>query len=372
MKRLFIPFLALAGHVGAEAWTPDQMAGIALSDNPELRFYQQQVAALPKPSRGDAPAISQPLDFPSQAALRRAVLDLDRDLAKLYLSEFRQVLESEVRLAATEYQAAMETAATATDIAHRIGVLVKMLEERPAAGVESLIERRILEGAALPFIREAAEAKVRAEYLRTRLNGLLGRKADDALEVSGALSLPAENATGAAKQPLLLKIREFEVARGLAGGGAIAEVEAFTVGGWFTREGLGANEPVAGVMRPGTTYGMAPDQTRARLLDDAARKWKLEMAQRRAALSAAREVVDAIPPALVQNLQAAADLAERQYRVGALGVNLLVEIHREYLEALQSRNASIIQAWRNALDLAFLNLPAEESPKGKITVDPKN
>ncbi|MBN8708695.1 MAG: hypothetical protein BGO12_14185 [Verrucomicrobia bacterium 61-8] len=371
MKRLFI-LLALAGNVWAEALTPDQLAGQALSDNPELRFYTEQAAALPRPAKASAPEIPQPLDFPSQAALRRAVLDLDRDLARLYLAEFRYVLESEVRLGAVEYQAAVDTAATAADIAHRIGALVKMLEERPAAGVEALIERRILEGAALPFIREAAEARVRAEYLRTRLNGLLGRKADEALEISGGLVLPEQKAADAVERPLLLKIREAEIARGLSGGEAVAEIEAFAVGGWFTREGLGASEAMTGATRPGATYGAAPDQTRERLADDARRKWTREQAQRRAAVAAATEVVDAIPPALVENLQSAADLAERQYRVGALGVNLLVEIHREYLDALQSRNASILQAWRNALDLAFLNLPDDDAPRGKVTVDPKN
>ncbi|PTX97103.1 hypothetical protein DB345_07980 [Spartobacteria bacterium LR76] len=370
MKRLLI-LLALAGKVCGEPLTPDQMAGIARSDNPELRFYQEQVAALPKPSWVEAPEIMQPLDFPSQPVFRRAVLDLDRELAKLYLAEFRHVLESEVRLRAIEYQAAVETASAAADIAHRIGALVKMLEERPAAGVESLIERRILEGAALPFVREAAEARVRAEHLRTRLNGLLGRKGDTPLEVSGGLILPGQKADKTAGRPLLLKIREAEIARGLAGGGAVAEIEAFVVGGWFTREGLGANEAIGGVMRPGPTYGTTPEQTRARLGDDAGRKWAIEMAWRRTALSAAREVVEAIPPTLLQNLQAAADLAERQYRVGALGVNLLVEIHREYLEALQSRNASIIQAWRNTLDLDLLDLPSDEPPEGKVIVNPR-
>ncbi len=136
MKHLLF-LCILAGNVGAEALTPDQMAGLALSDNPELRFYQEQVAALPKPTRTDVPEIAQPLEFPSQAGLRRAVLNLDRDLARLYLAEFRYVLESEVRLSAVEYQAAVETAATAADIAHRIGALVKMLEGRPAAGVEA-------------------------------------------------------------------------------------------------------------------------------------------------------------------------------------------------------------------------------------------
>ena len=55
-------------------------------------------------------------------------------------------------------------------------------------------------------------------------------------------------------------------------------------------------------------------------------------------------------------MQSASDLAERQYRVGALGVNLLIEAHREYLDALQARSEAVIQAWRNYLDLELLTL----------------
>jgi hypothetical protein len=47
---------------------------------------------------------------------------------------------------------------------------------------------------------------------------------------------------------------------------------------------------------------------------------------------------------------------QRQYRVGALGVNLLIEAHREYLDALQARSEAVIQAWRNYLDLELLTL----------------
>ena len=374
MKRILFFFALTTSAFASEpapALTPDQLVAIAVSDNPELRFYEQQVAALPKPLQAKAPEVTQPLAFPSREAFRRAVLNLDADLARLYLAEFRFVLASEVRLKAMEYQAATEAAATAGDLAGRISALVKMLEERPAAGVESLIERRILEGAALPFVRQAAESSMRAKLLLTELNGLLGRKTADPLSVTGSFELPGEISMQNPDEPLLLKIRQAEIARGLGGIDAASEVESFALGGWFTREGLGASEAVEGITRPAANFGASIAETRERLADDASRKMKREATQRQAALKAAREVVNAIPPKLIANLQAASDLAERQYRVGALGVNLLIEIHREYLDALEARNNAVIQAWRNGLDLEFLNLPASTKPGGKIIVNPK-
>ena len=353
------------------SFTPEELVNLALSNNPELRFYEQQVAALPKPSSAASPTIPQPLDFPSRESFRRAVLNLDTELARFYLDEFRFALAGQVRLKAMEYQAATEIDVIASDLASRISTLVRMLEERPAAGVQALIERRILEGAALPFVRQAAEAGVRTNLLRTALNGLLGREPNAELSVTGGFALPQETQVKQSSDSLLLKIREAEIARGLVGLDAAGEIESFAVGGWFTRDGLGASDALVGVTRPGATAGSTLAQTRERLLEDARAKLARETAQRQTAVQAAGKVAEAISTKLIENLQAASDLAERQYRVGALGVNLLVEAHREYLDALESRHEAVIQAWRNSLDLDLLNLPASKTPAGKVTVNPK-
>jgi cobalt-zinc-cadmium efflux system outer membrane protein len=376
MKILFVlisSVLAICAFAESPvaSFTPEELVARALSDNPELRFYEQQISALPKASTAQPLVIPQPLDFPLRESIRRAVLNLDSQLARLYLAAYRFALAGKVRLKAMEYQAATESAATASDLASRISALVKMLEERPAAGVQALIERRILEGAALPFLRKAAEANVQRELLRAELNGLIGRQANGELSVTGSFSLPSESPNQIAEEPLLLKIREAEIARGLAGLDAASEVESFAVGGWFTREGLGASEAVAGITRPGATAGSVIGETKTRLVDDARSKVARETAQRRAAAKAAREVAAAVSSKLIENLRGASDLAERQYRVGALGVNLLVEAHREYLDALQARNEAVIQAWRNSLDLELLMLPASTDPTGRVLVNPK-
>ncbi|HET7237394.1 MAG TPA: hypothetical protein VFI76_00085 [Terrimicrobiaceae bacterium] len=368
---LFAWALSVAAEDKVPAFTPDEFVTMALSNNPELRFYEQQISALPRPSDAKPlPTIAQPLDFPSRENFRRAVLNLDASLARLHLELFRFILAGTVRLKAMQYHAATATAATASDLASRISALVKMLEERPAPGVEALIERRILEGAALPFLREAAEANVRKELLRTELNGLLGRPANDELRVTGDLTLPPQSSGPTVGDTLLLRIRDAEISRGLVGLDAASDIESFSVGGWFTREGLGASDGLAGSTRPGTTAGSAAGETKARLVEDARAKLAREIAQRRNAAQAAREIAVAISPELIENLRNASELAERQYRVGALGVNLLIEVHREYLDALQARYEAVIQAWRNHLDLQLLSLPAGRNPPGQATATP--
>ena len=144
----FLPYFCMGlMAVSALAQTSDELVAEALKNNPELRFYTAQIEALPKTAQLASPRIPIPLDFPSREKFRAAVLNLDKELAELYLAEFRFALAGTVRLKAMEYQAATETASSANDLAGRTAALVKMLEERPAAGVAAVIERRILEGA---------------------------------------------------------------------------------------------------------------------------------------------------------------------------------------------------------------------------------
>ena len=167
--RFIICFIALT-QVSSFAASPKEIAESVALVNPEWKFYSAQVAALPDPLKIEVPIVGQPLEFPSRDKMRAAVLGLDAGLARLYLAEFREVLESDARLKAMEYASSSHIAGVAADLAERISALVKMLDERPAAGVGELVERRILEGAAIPFVTQAAEFKVRAEILKNEIN----------------------------------------------------------------------------------------------------------------------------------------------------------------------------------------------------------
>jgi cobalt-zinc-cadmium efflux system outer membrane protein len=336
-QSLFI-FSVISIITSGHAETVDALIAEALTNNVELKFYEKQVTVLPQSTKADSPTIGQPLKFPSSSAFRRAVLNLDTSLAQLYLREFRFVLASQVRLLAIKYQAAMEINSMANRLATTTNRLIKMLEERPAAGMQAIIERQILESASLPYLREVADTNVQMKLIRTELNGLLGREIDAQLNVSSSPILPEKTPSTATTTPLLLKIREAEIVRGLAALNAASEIEDFEVGGWFTREGLGAFEAVSGITRPNSNAGTTVIQTKERFFDDAKRKLERETRQREFAAQVAREVVAAIPARVIENLQSASELAERQYRVGALDINLLIEIHRQLLDALKAYN----------------------------------
>lgn len=354
MKRLLLFIILVAGAARAE--TIDALIGEATAKNPELAFYERQIAALPR-ALADSPTIPQPLDFPAREQLRAAVLNLDAPLARLYLEQFRYVLAGEVRLKAIAYQAETETAAGAAALARRTSALVGMLEKRPAAGNAALIELRVLAGAAVPFVGEAARARVEAERLRIELNGLLGREPGAELKIEGAFVLPpAEKPSNGSV--LAAELRAAEVERGLAGPDGAVALESFAVAPWFTREADGA---LTGFTRPAGTGASSSAEIRARLLDDARAKIAREVARRQAATAAARELAAAVPEGLVKSLREAAELADRQYRVGALPVSLVLEANRESLGAIVSRNEAFLRAWRCHLDLGLITLTANPS-----------
>lgn len=352
----------MVGIIHGQAETPDQLAEEALRANPELRYYESLLAGSAK---GSPPVLTQPLNFRSAEALRDALLNQDKPLAALYLAEFRFALAAEVKLRAIAYQGTTESAAVATDLAARVQALAKMLEQRPAAGTESIIERRILEGASLPFVRTAATEKLEAEQGRLELNALLGRTPEAPLVVTDAFALPSPDDLPSPAQRLLMAQREAELARGLTGFDPITATEKFTAGGWFTQEGLGAFEPLETVTQPAGARTTQLERLRA----DAQRRLDRELARRTMAYRGALEVAQAAPPDLIKNLGAAAELADRQYRVGALSSNLLIEVNREWLDTLEARHEAVLQAWRNRLDLELLQLAAP-TRAGKITVNP--
>ena len=363
----------------APTGTIDALVAEAMASNPELSYYEAELAALKSgKKRAATPAeIPQPLDFPSRETLRRSILDRDADLAKLALAEFRFVLAATVRLHAVEYLAAQATGRAAADLAASADALVAMLKKRPTSGFDALLEIRILSGSNYPIRQAAAEARAEQDQLTIALNGLLGRPANAALTLEGSPPGPALNPDGSSPDliaaSLALATREARIARGVFGVDAASEAEMYPVSGWFTTEGLGAVEDLAGLSRPVATSATAgPASIQRMLAEDARAKLTREFERRNVALAATRQLLATMSPEAIDEIHAASELADRQYRIGGISISLFVEMQRAYLEAVETRNHVLVQAWRNQLDFELLTYPASGASEGIITVDPKN
>src|SRR5439155_2770866 len=202
----------------------DAVVADALEKNPELKFYEAEIAAakggrktagLPgnpevngavgeKSVRGVglsgegvawSVSVVQPYECPGRLGLRKAIANRDINLAELGYERFKVALVGRVRSLAFGLFAAQEKASAAREVAHRFQALREMLVQRDPAGLTPLLETRVIEATELIMQRRASEAALAMQAALLRLNQLRGLAPDARLSVAqtGFSFRPAEN-----------------------------------------------------------------------------------------------------------------------------------------------------------------------------------
>src|SRR5205809_3092582 len=160
--------VAFAG-LAAETNTLSSLVEQALRNNPELKFYDAEIAAA-KGNRKTAGtwqnpefkadagqmwmvgdqgptytlSVMQPFEWPGRLALRRAIAYRHVELAQLGLERFRLALVSRVRTAGYVFFAAEQKSDAVRDVSERLRLLRDVLVQRDAAGVTSLLDTRVI------------------------------------------------------------------------------------------------------------------------------------------------------------------------------------------------------------------------------------
>src|ERR1700731_1632291 len=186
---LLVFVVSLAGSAAAEPRSIASLVEEAYQKNPELHFYEQEIAAArgdrrtagtwPNPDLsgqiggkiynsldgkylGTAPAwtvsLTQTFEFPGRVSLRKAIADKQIALAQLGLEQFRVSLRNQIEMLCYRLLAAQDRAAAAAEVAKRFRGLIAALVLREPAGPTPLIEMRILEGNAATFNHRATQA----------------------------------------------------------------------------------------------------------------------------------------------------------------------------------------------------------------------
>lgn len=401
---LSIPTLPLHGGEDAE-WTVEGLVRRAVENNAELRFYEAEVGAARgkrtqaglwknpefsgeygerriKDSSGRVQdegttrsfSLAQTFEFPGKGSLRKALANKDIELAELGLKQFRWALEGKVRSLAVRYQGASANADAAAEIHERSAGLVRLLQSRPASGTRQLLELRVIEGSLMEIQQSSKESVLEREEARVELNALLGLPSGHTFKFKAPLSPPQTPLPGLNRLILAglsgnlqLKMRSVELEKAVQGVSS-ARLDAapdFVVGPFFSRDRAGEREDNIG----GTLSVTLPlwdwnqgniaaakarrDQADALLLD-ARRKVEAEIARRYRAYELNRQQLEQIPESVIANLRDASDLADRQYRTGAVDVQLFLEVQREFLNAQKIRHTAVWEAWNHWLDLGLL------------------
>jgi outer membrane protein, heavy metal efflux system len=379
------------------AETPDVLVKQALQRNPELKFFVAEIATAKgtvrtartvrnpevstelgyKNSRestggasGDgailALSCSQTFEYPGRIALRKAIANHDLVLAELHLQQFRLTLAARVRSLAYASITTHERTKAVQEVASRIQAFSDVLEQRPLAGVAPQLEAQIISTSLLTFQRQKRESMLAEKTIAAELNQLCGRPADAALTVGAgpivfnAASVP-KLLDAARSNSFDIRIRQAELAQqGFKV--ALSKNERFpaiAVGPFYSLEnaidrehrvGLGISLPLP--LWDRNVGNIASSEARQRQAEASLamteREVEKRVTQTAAALDAKRAEIETWKTGAMAKLREASELADRNYRLGAVPLTTYIEIQKQYLEATGAFN----DAQKDALEAA--------------------
>ena len=392
--------------------TPAALVRQALANNPELKFYAAEIAAAKgtlktagtmrnpelstqagyKSARDNfggpsgeggawSVSINQTFEYPGRIALRKAIAKGDIDLAGLHLQKFRLTLAARVRTLAYSISIAQERSIAAREVADRFQALSDVLAQRPPAGATPLLETRIIDANTLNVRRQELEAALAAKTAVAELNQLCGRLADAALQVRAGelnlLEMSLQTLVDAARANAFdIRIRQRELAQqGFKV--ALARNERFpaiAIGPYYLQENAVEKEHQAGIgislplplwdrnIGNIETSKARHEQAQASLLVTQ-REVERRVTQSAATFKTKREQIANWQVDTVAKFREAAELADRNYRLGAVALPVYVETQKQYLEivgALQEMKKDALQAAQELEILTSLRLYREE------------
>jgi cobalt-zinc-cadmium efflux system outer membrane protein len=381
----------------ALAETPEALVKQGLHRNPELNFFVAEIAAAKgavrtagtlrnpelstelgyKNSRensggasGDgailAFSFSQTFEYPGRIALRKAIANHDLVVAELHLQQFRLTLAARVRSLAYASTSAHKRTKAVQEVTARTQALNDVLKQRPLAGVAPQLEAEIISANLLSFQRQERESTLAEKTLAAELNQLCGRSANAALAVDASpIAFTSRSVPGlveaARSNAFDIRIRQIELAQqGFKV--ALSKNERFpaiAVGPFYSlekavdreqRAGLGISLPLPLWDRNvgNIASSKARQQQAEASLALTEREVERRVTQTAAALEAKRAEIEMWKGGAMAKLREASELADHNYRLGAVPLTTYVEIQKQYLEAI----SALDDAQKDALEAA--------------------
>jgi cobalt-zinc-cadmium efflux system outer membrane protein len=407
-----VPARAENSSIAPNHTTPAALVRQALANNSELKFYAAEIAAAKgtlktagtmrnpelnteagyKNTRDNSGgpsgegatwsvSVNQTFEYPGRIALRKAIAKGDVNLAELHLQQFRLTLAARVRTLAYSISIAEERSMAAREVADRFQGLSDVLAQRPPAGVTPLLEARIIDANTLNFRRQEREVALAAKTAAAELNQLCGRPADATLQVSaGELSLremSLQTLVDAARASAFdIRIRQRELAQqGFKV--ALAKNERFpaiAVGPYYSQENAADREQRAGIgislplpLWDRNVGNIETSKAREQLaqasLLTTQREVERRVTQSAATFEAKREEIVKWQVNTIAKFREATEVADRNYRLGAVALPVYVETQKQYLEivgALQEMKKDALQAAQELEILTGLKLYRED------------
>jgi cobalt-zinc-cadmium efflux system outer membrane protein len=374
----------------------DALVNEVLKQNPELNFYQAEIAAAKGGRRGAAVwanpdlsiqagrkharsggvseegvawavGVQQTFEWPGRIPLRKAIADHQVQLAELGFGQFKAALAARTRALSYGLYAAQEKSAASREVANRFQELREVLVQRDPAGLTPLLETRIIEASELTLKRKSSEASLAAQAAVLELNQLRGQPWGQAVRMAPSpldftVSPDTETLLSAARtNNFEIRLRQVELEQqGFRV--SLSRKEGYpsvTVGPYYAQERAGDREQQVGVSLslPLPLW----NRNRGEVESASARLRQAETSMRVTQRDVERRVVEAAftyrmkldemmrwRTDSVEEFQKAAELADRHYRLGAVPIATYVELQKQYLEAVEA----LLDTKREALEAA--------------------
>lgn len=363
--------------------TIDALVQRALEKNPEVRFYEAEIAAAKGEKRSAASwqnpelntelghkrvsggglsgegvawsvSLMQPFEYPGRLALRKAIANRQIELAEIGYAQFRAALASRVRVLGYSLLVATEKADAAKAVANRGQELVEVLVQRDPAGVTPLIETRIIEASVIVAKKRAAEAAKEAQLAHLELNQLCGEELSAQLKVAKTdLKLdplaPTDELVAIARtNNFVIRARQIELAQqGLRVDLSKNERKpTISAGPFYSQEGGDETERIVGLgvslplplwnrNQGNIETAKARQQQADTSLLLAQRDVERQVRENIAAYNALLDQMSFWRADSIQQLQDASELGDRHYRLGSLPIATYIELQDKYLEAIE-------------------------------------
>lgn len=410
--RFAFIFSALTGFAVFGATTPAAVTDRSLaalvseisSSNPELKFYEAEIAIAKARARGatvladpelsvelghkrvkDATgalagegaawsiSVTQTFEWRGRLALRKAIANSNIQLAELGLARFRHALESRARSLAYGLHASNAKANAVREVADRFAALKETYLAREPAGITPQLETRVIEASELTLQRRATEAELELQAALLELNQLRGAAPGEPLRVkapemkfgespsSDALIMAArENNFEFKLRRVELEQQGFEV--------RLARNErypAISVSPYYSQEKAGEREstigvglsiplPVSGRGRNGVEVAEARRRQAEAAIVVAQRELEREVLLAAQAFAVKSAEARRWAPDSARKFRESAELADRHFRLGAVPIATYVELQNSYLDAVEALLATQREALEAGLKLQQL------------------
>lgn len=312
-------------------------------------------------------SVQQPLEWPGRLSLRKAIANHQIQLAELGLARFQGLIGSRARLLAYQLFSAQEKATAAREVAERLQQLREVLVQRDPTGLTPMLETRIIEATELTLKRRSSEAELLEQSALLELNQLRGAPWTQSIHVeqpkfifsaapeSGRLLAAAQtNNFELQMRRVELEQQGFRV--------SLAQNEnhsGFTVGPYLSQASSGDREQQIGIAfsvplplwkgKKGSVETATARQRQAEtLMAVAERNVTRQILEKAKVYQTKIAEMASWRPDSVEQFRAAATLADRHYRLGAVPIATYVELQKQYLEAIEA----LLDTKREALEAA--------------------